>query len=147
MTEEIHYDNDLFFIIASLQLLKNGLLLNLDACFKDYYVNDLTLIDKSLFFFQEELTNNPHLIKLASYTHTLSRAERMMVELITELQKGDTVIAKTFTGQEDMLETLSIRHNNQALALVERLKVGVDNYKEIDVISEQEMAVLLAPDL
>lgn len=147
MTEQINYEDNLFFIIAQLQLAADGLKLNLDpSSFYGRYKQGILFFDKVLTDFEQKLFDNPHLVKLSDYLQALRRGRMGMESLINEIDRAGSELAKTFGPDRAELAALLERQKASISAISTRLRHGAENYKGPEVISEEELSILMASE-
>lgn len=147
--EPINYDDDLFFIIARLQNLQDGLKLKLDGIMlKKYYLIDLREISLTLNFLGENLTTKNNLIRINEYLYSLGRARRLLNETIETILKTETDFTKGFI--DDLSDLRKILNEQSTHAEKSEDILSNTNFKneiESDVLSEEEMNILFGDDL
>jgi hypothetical protein len=147
MINHINYDDDLFFITARLQIMEKSLKLNLDSeLLAESYRHDILAYDKLLSLFQEKLTSNTQLIRLSEYLHALHRAQICLVAIIDTLLAGSLPFAQSFQDERSLLSEIHKRQVNNSHIITDRLSKGVENFKELDVIGEEELSILMADE-
>lgn len=146
--EPINYDDDLFFIIARLQNLQDGLKIKLDEkMLKKYYLIDLKEISITLNFLGENLMAKNNLIRISEYLYSLGRARRLLNETIEEILETKTDFTKGFS--DDLSDLRKILNEQSSHAEKSEDILSNTNFKnevESDVLSEEEMSILFGDD-
>lgn len=146
--EPINYDDDLFFIIARLQNLQDGLKIKLDEkMLKKYYLIDLKEISITLNFLGENLMAKNNLIRISEYLYSLGRARRLLNETIEEILETKTDFTKGFSDDlSDLRKILNEQSSHVEKSEDILSNTNFKNEVESDVLSEEEMSILFGDD-
>ncbi|GAB1481246.1 hypothetical protein MASR2M78_00610 [Treponema sp.] len=89
MAKRIHFEDDIFHLLARIRLYRDALELDLDPyLFLDKTFDDLEFLDRCLDKLLRSLLENDRLIERQSQLLNLSEAEELFSDLCTALQGG-----------------------------------------------------------
>lgn len=142
MADFISYDDNLFFVMAQIKHLQNGLKLTLHRpVFSSFYTKQFNFIADVLRSIQNELFKRPQLIRINDYLQLLRSAESSFVHLLETFLSHSMFVVDT----NHEIESLKNELNNCLNMVIERLSEDEKNITEIDTVSSEEMSILLSP--
>ncbi len=148
MTENVNYEDNLFFISQTIDLLRKGALLNLDReLFYQKIMETLFSTDASLQSIYKNLTENSYLINRNLYLHSVMKKKRKFTEILTAYLEGDP--GKWLIEEEHRSRLQRIReiHTSDIQDIRSTLSLTADKEEDREVISRDEMNFLMAPGL
>lgn len=145
MSEKVHYEDNLFYLLTDIARLKNGLKLSIDKDFFAHkFLEDLFFIDKTLSRHYELLQNNPYLIRRKDYLFSIQKLKKRLTDLQEE------VLDKTsFFDQEDRdrfpdLKRLMAKHLQDIQDIKKEIRSNMENPREDNSsLSTNEYSLLM----
>ncbi len=147
MSEKVHYEDNLFYLLTDITRLKNGLKLSID---KDFFsaklLEDLFFIDTLLSRHYKLLKENPYLIRRKDYLFSVQKLKKKL----TELQEAVLEKPSFFTEEEkekfpDIKRSMA-RHLQDIQEIRKEIRNNLDNPKEDNSsLSTSEYSLLLNP--
>ena len=148
MSEKVHYEDNLFFLLTDITRLKNGLKLSIDNdFFARKILEDLFFIDASLSCHYQLLKENPYLIRRRDYLFSVQKLKRKL----TELQ--DAVLDMTAFFREEEKERFPeikrslAKHLQDIQEIRQEIRSNMENPKEDNSsLSSSEYSLLMDPE-
>lgn len=145
MSEKVHYEDNLFYLLTDIARLKNGLKLSIDRDFFAHkFLDDLFFIDNTLSRHYALLQNNPYLIRRKDYLFSIQKLKKRL----TDLQ--DQVLEKTtFFDMEDRdrfpdLKRRMAKHLQDIQEIKKEIRSNMDNPREDNSsLSTNEYSLLM----
>ncbi|MDC7218586.1 MAG: hypothetical protein PQJ59_01525 [Spirochaetales bacterium] len=148
MTEKVNYEDNLFFLSQTIDLLERGARLNLDReLFFDKILDTLYFTDKTLQSIFKELTENNYLINRNLYLHSLMKKKRKFTALLVLFLERDQ--GEWIPEEEDrsrLRRSLEV-HKADMGDIRNTLSLSDSREEEREIISEHELNFLMAPGL
>jgi hypothetical protein len=150
MKNQIHYEEDLFYLSLTIKNLQDSLLLSLDPeYFASKIESDLKFVDENLEQFFVTLKTSIYLIQRAEYFHTLAKVEAAFLELFTEILSGKYVFFEVFKSSFDAWEARKKAHAGYLNEIHTILKSLVQEQKtdSDEITTPQELDLLMRADV
>ncbi|MGL4525241.1 MAG: hypothetical protein ACRCVN_06990 [Spirochaetia bacterium] len=140
MAEFISYDDNLFFVMAQVKHLNNGLKLTLHRSqFSQYYGKQFVFLSDLVHNIQDELMSRPQLIRLNDYLQMLRSTQSEMIKLL------DTFMAQSILScPEVSLMQLRDELQEAHAVILEHLAENEKIITQVDTVSSEEMSILLS---
>ncbi len=148
MTENVNYEDNLFFISRTIDLLNQGAALNLDRdLFYEKTMEFLLFTDKTLQNIFRDLTENSYLINRNLYLHSLMKKKRKFVDLLsTWMERSRPDWPLTEEHRISLQRALEI-HRSDIDDIRNTLSLSDNREEDREIISRDEMNFLMAPGL
>jgi hypothetical protein len=145
MPKRIHFEDDLYFLAASIKMLQNAMTLEVDSdYFADRIVEDVFFIDATLETLYSSLSANAHLIGRQDYLRSTLSVKRSFADFLTKVNSAELRFAEflqPFFGKFNEIKERQLKDIN---AIYGSLAVtGVGDGGEADIVSGDELTELL----
>ncbi|NNM66517.1 MAG: hypothetical protein HKM06_00750 [Spirochaetales bacterium] len=150
MKNQIHYDEDLFYLSLTIKNLQESLLLSLDPeYFASKVESDLKFIDESLEHFFITLKSSIYLIQRAEYFHTLGKVEAAFLDLFAEILSGKYVFFDVLKSSFETWENRKKTHASYLEEIHTILSTLVQEQKtdSDEITTPQELDLLMRGDV
>lgn len=149
MKNQIHYDEDLFYLSLTIKNLQESLLLSLDPeYFASKVESDIKFVDENLEHFFVTLKTSIYLIQRAEYFHTLAKVEAAFLELFTEILSGKYAFFDVLKSSFDAWESRKKTHTAY-LNEIHTILSGLVREQKTDsdeITTPQELDLLMRAD-
>jgi hypothetical protein len=146
MIENIHYDDDIFYLSLMVKTIGDSFRLKVDPIwFSDRILEEILFVDTTIQKIYSLLRDNRNLIKRLDYLHSLLRLKRNFSLILNEFLKLDPEErpeAKSFAPQ--IQRSLDI-HENDIMQIKTILRDNGEPGMQEDAISNDELHYLMAP--
>ncbi|NNM53805.1 MAG: hypothetical protein HKM05_03685 [Spirochaetales bacterium] len=148
MQNQIHYEDDLFYLTLVIKNLREGFRLPLDReFFREKFLFDLRFLQETLLRFTDTLKQNSLLIRRAEYLHSLVKVEGDFVRLVTELLQNQLLFSEYLEDFSDELARYQAEHREIETDIRGLLKVlSQEDDGKHDVITATELDLLTRPN-
>ena len=148
MTENVNYEDNLFFLSQMIGLTEKSVKLKLDnKFFYDKIAEDIRFIDRTLQFIFKDLSENSYLINRNQYLHSLMKKKNHFIILIEALE--NPVHEENKLTEKDRIAFIRYReiHSRDIIDIRELLSLSDSREEGKDIISNDELNFLMAPGL
>ncbi len=130
MSEKVHYEDNLFYLLTDITRLKNGLKLSIDnEFFSEKLLGDLFFIDTVLSRHYKLLQDNPFLIRRKDYLFTVMKMKKKLTEL-----------------QESILEKNGFFTDEQKEKFPDIKRSMARHLQDIQSIRQESEPILITPE-
>jgi hypothetical protein len=145
MSHKINYDDNIFFLILRVKLLKDGLKLDLHkGLFLNNYCEDIFFIAETIRKISDALKNSPLLVGRLEHGKNLSRLEKQFAAVLTDILRDEKPWAQAMQESFEHLKKILYTINNDLVDLKSMLaEVKTKSEDDKYIISEEEYKVLL----
>ena len=111
MTNQINYDDNIFYLQSLIKGLRTALHLDLDPeYFRDKLVEDIFFVDRTLQQIYETLGANTYLINRSDHLRELVRAKRAYCDFLDEAAKQESASASLLAGLSAKISSAREQH-------------------------------------
>jgi hypothetical protein len=147
MSKKIHFEDDLYFLTASIKTLQNGLSLEIDPdYFIDRTVEDIFFIDTTLDLLYASLKENEHLLGRSEYLRRMLSIKRGYAEFLGKLLTKELpfgVHLEPFFEKLKGMKDRQLKDINEIFGIIEI--TGVGEAGDADIVSSDELTELFRP--
>jgi len=144
MAIRTNYEDDIFFLNASIRSLRTGIALDLDTeYFLDRIVNSILFQHDILSKLHTSLKRNVYLIQRTEYLRLLIMAKREFVKFIDDLPTSGSSMIDELSPFMAQFQQCRAQQNEEIIFIQEILDGNDSNSKEqVDIISQDEYQFL-----
>ncbi|NIZ40139.1 hypothetical protein PVA45_01220 [Entomospira entomophila] len=150
MQKNIHYEDNLFFIISQIEQLTRLADLQLDGNFLcDKYMLDINFFHRTLIKFEDSIIQNRKLIYFQPYLQLIRRARSALEILLEKMKESNKELAKQLQDKlDDELNELINEQRTRIDILLNKLQQQEEDssYNENETIGIEELELLLQDD-
>jgi hypothetical protein len=148
MTENVNYEDNIFFISRTIDLLSQGAELNLDReLFYEKTMDAILFTDRALQHIFKNLTENSYLINRNLYLHSLMKKKRKFTDLLSEFLSGYKADWPLAEEHRIKLQRALEIHIADIGDIRNILSFSDTGQEDREIISRDEMNFLMAPGL
>jgi hypothetical protein len=148
MTENVNYEDNLYFLSRTIDLLDQGARLNLDReLFYEKILDTLFFTDRILQNIFANLTENNYLINRNIYLHSLMKKKKKFTNILSlyiDREQNEWVLEKEIKSK---LQRILEIHLADISDIRKTLSLTDDRGEDREIISQNEMNFLMAPGL
>ena len=146
MNENVHYEDNLFYLAGLIRILSDGTKLNIDPdYFGEKVQEDILFIDTSLQKLYVSLKQNPHLLRRLDHLHSLMKIMKSYVRMIEQALAGQSPISGSLVPLSHKLKRTVAARTRDAGDIREILMNQGEVPVEKDLISYEELGFLMTP--
>lgn len=147
VTAHTNYDDNLFYAIALIRGLQNGLALEIDAeYFRDKTVEDLFFIDRTLDRIYESLRHNAFLVNRREHLRSLMRAKRIFADLLDDLLEARVAFATHLDSNRTRFSDAREKHVKDMSDIQAAIDQETGTAEPESMVSQDEYRFLLRTD-
>lgn len=145
MNQQVHFDDNLFYLNLLIRTYRDGWKLPLDAeFFLGKAIEDLDYLDSVLNRLQDWLSKNPHLVQRVDYLQNLASTKTAYARLLNDLLAPNHPFAAALAPYRDDLTRQERSHLQQTQELRQEIRHSLGGSSESDdVISPEELSLLM----
>ncbi|MDC7221881.1 MAG: hypothetical protein PQJ59_18265 [Spirochaetales bacterium] len=148
MTENVNYEDNLFYLSRTIDLLDNGVKLNLDRdLFYKKTMELLVFTDETLQSIFADLTENSYLINRNLYLHSLMKKKKKFINTLYRYLKKEKSEWPLDDKDRARLQRALEVHQADIGDIRGTLSLSDDREEDREIISRNEMNFLMAPGL
>lgn len=143
MAKKIHFQDDLYQIARTIDILYEGLKLDLDnEFFSEYYLSQILFLDNTITEIFNFLDENKQLIERKIQVRNLYSIEKKFI-LFLESINPETGIMESISQGNNKIRQVIESHKDKILKLEETVVRPQDETDSQDLVSHEEMEELL----
>ena len=132
MSEKVHYEDNLFYLLTDINRLKNGLKLSIDKdFFADKFMEDLFFVDEVLSRHYELLKKNPYLIRRKDFLFSIQKLKKRLTDLQEEVLERSSFFSPEDNERFPDLKRRMARHLQDIQDIRNEIRSNMENPRKI----------------
>ena len=145
MSEKVHYEDNLFYLLTDITRLRNGLKLSIDKdFFASKFMTDLLFVDDMLTRHYDLLKNNTFLIRRKDYLFSIQKLKKKLTELEEEVLERNTFFSEQDQDRFPDLKRRMARHLQDIQSIRKEIRSNMaDPREDHSSLSSNEYSLLM----